>query len=365
VSSKINITILVAPLDWGLGHATRCIPLIRYLTSSGCKVLIAAEGAQEKLLKTEFPQLNFMRLPGYDIQYANSKRFFAIKILQQLPKILIAIRKEKKWLKNLLENSKIDAVISDNRYGLYHADIRSIFITHQLVIKAPFGIFEKMLKLFNYKLIENFHECWLPDFSEQQNLAGVLSHPGILPAISTTYLGGISRLKKVDNSINKYDFLIVISGPEPQRTNLENKLLKQLREFKGKAMLVRGLPNSKTIIASTNFLKIKNHLNAAEMEKAFTESNFIISRSGYTTVMDICKLQKKSILIPTPGQTEQEYLAKHLEKQGWCLAANQEDFNLNEQLIKANNFKFLLPELDMEAYQGVLDKFIETLRNKK
>lgn len=358
---KINITILVAPLDWGLGHATRCIPTVKYLLQTGCKVIIAAEGAQEKLLKTEFPLLRFVHLPGYRVQYASDKRFFSVKIIAQLPKILLSIQKEKKWLKSFIATNNIDAVISDNRYGLYNNKVKSIFITHQLLVKAPFAMVEKILQFFNYKLIANFDECWVPDLQEKPNLAGELSHPGKFPAVKTVYLGGISRFEKIDSNDYTFDLLIVISGPEPQRTILEKNLLNQLKDFKGRAMVVRGLPHLSETLLSSEKIDIKNHLNAEELQKAFSESNMVISRSGYTTVMDICKLQKSAILIPTPGQTEQEYLAKHLEAQSWCLAASQDDFLLDEQLLKAQNFTFKLPEMEMEEYKIVLHQFVQSL----
>jgi uncharacterized protein (TIGR00661 family) len=362
VPKKINIKILVAPLDWGLGHATRCIPLIRYLLQSGCNVVIATSGAQEILLKTEFPQLEFVRLAGYNIRYANNKRFFAFKIVSQLPKILISIKKEKKWLEHYVLKNRIDIVISDNRYGLYNPGISSVIITHQLVIKAPFKIVEKTMQFFNYRLIEKFNQCWIPDTSGLPNLAGLLSHPARLPGISTSYLGGMSRFQYNTHNRSKFDILIVVSGPEPQRTMLENKLLLQLREFKGKCLFVRGLPASlKNITTDNNSIIIKNHLESSAMEAAFNESNLVISRSGYTTLMDICKLRKKSILIPTPGQTEQEYLAQHLENQGWCLTTTQDRFELKEQLIRAGNFNYRLPVLNMEVYKTVLDKFLGTI----
>jgi predicted glycosyltransferase len=362
VPKKINIKILVAPLDWGLGHATRCIPLIRYLLQSGCNVVIATSGAQEILLKTEFPQLEFVRLAGYNIRYANNKRFFAFKIISQLPKILISIKKEKKWLEHYVLKNRIDIVISDNRYGLYNPGISSVIITHQLVIKAPFKIVEKTMQFFNYRLIEKFNQCWIPDTGGQPNLAGVLSHPARLPAISTSYLGGMSRFQYNTHNRSKFDILVVVSGPEPQRTMLENKLLLQLQEFKGKCLFVRGLPASrKNITTDNNSIIIKNHLESSAMEAAFNESNLVISRSGYTTLMDICKLRKKSILIPTPGQTEQEYLAQHLENQGWCLTTTQDRFDLKEQLKRAENFNYRLPVLNMEVYKTVLDKFLGTI----
>ncbi|CAA9505032.1 MAG: UDP-N-acetylglucosamine--N-acetylmuramyl-(pentapeptide) pyrophosphoryl-undecaprenol N-acetylglucosamine transferase [uncultured Segetibacter sp.] len=285
-----------------------------------------------------------------------------LKIALQIPKILRNINREKKWLNNFLKNNNVHAIISDNRYGLFHHKITSVFITHQLLIKAPFSFAEKIIQKINYWFINKFSLCWVPDEVGTLNLAGVLSHPSRLPKIKLDYLGGISRLERQAVTENKYDVLIILSGPEPQRTILEKKVLVELTHFKGKAMLVRGLPGNNELVSSQNDLVIKNHLPAKELEKVINESEFIVSRSGYTTVMDICKLQKKSILIPTPGQTEQEYLAIHLQKQGWCLAAYQPKFSLSESLHKAENFKYQLPDLKMETYKEVLTNFINSIR---
>lgn len=364
LSNQSDITILVAPLDWGLGHAARCIPLIKFFLQSGCKVIIAAEGIQKKLLKTEFPAIVFVNLPGYRIKYTNEKRFFALKIVFQIPKIIKTILHEKKWLDNFLKSNNVDAIISDNRYGLFHYKVTSVFITHQLLIKAPFLLAEKIIQKINYQYIKKFSLCWVPDEKGSINLAGALSHPGVLPQVKVDYIGGISRLERQPGTEKKYDVLIILSGPEPQRTLLEKKVLNQLKVFKVKALLVRGLPGNAELLSSQNDLEIKNHLPAKELEKVMNESEYIISRSGYTTVMDICKLHKKSILIPTPGQTEQEYLAYHLQKQGWCLAASQENFSLEKSLQKAQNFKYQLPDLKMETYKEILTDFINGLQKR-
>ena len=361
MTNNFNSTILVAPLDWGLGHSTRCIPLIKELLAMGCNVIIAAEGAQENLLKQEFPQLKFVQLPGYRISYTSVKRLFALKIFGQLPKILRAIRFERKWLENFLANNNIDAVISDNRYGLHHHSILCIFITHQLTVKAPFEIAEKFIQLLNYRLINKFNECWVPDFKGEENIAGALSHPKKLPAVPVKYLGCLSRFKKENSETEEYDLLIVLSGPEPQRTVFEHKVLSELQSFKGNALLVRGLPGSDEILQSTENITFENHLSAIEMQDAFNKSKLIISRTGYTTVMDICKLQKKAILIPTPGQTEQEYLALHLSEQGWCITFNQNNFSLNPAIEKAKTFPFQIPAFDMNGYKKVITDFIKTL----
>ncbi|TMI85631.1 MAG: glycosyl transferase family 28, partial [Bacteroidetes bacterium] len=114
-----KLRILVAPLDWGLGHATRCIPIIQHLLKADVEVWLAGEGAQEKLLADEFPDLPFLSLHGYRIRYARSAIGLVKNILFQAPKIVKAIRNENKWLAKMIDEHHFDAVISDNRYGLY------------------------------------------------------------------------------------------------------------------------------------------------------------------------------------------------------------------------------------------------------
>ncbi len=361
MQTKDNITILIAPLDWGLGHATRCIPIINHLLKLQCNVVIATEGKQHNLLKNEFPQLQFVHLSGYNVRYSNKKRFFNLKIIFQLPKLIYAIRKEKKWLQQYLLNNKINAVISDNRYGLFHISVQSIFITHQLTIKANFPFIEKMLQKLNYRHINHFSACWVPDQCGKNTLAGKLSHPAILPAIPVTYIGVLSRFQILNSTIKRYKLLIVLSGPEPQRTLLEKMLLQQLEKIEQPVLFVRGLPGNAAYLSDQKYITFHNHLPANQLEQAFQQSQYLISRCGYTTVMDICKLNIKSILIPTPGQTEQEYLAEHLQKQGFSLSANQEGFNLVNELKNAEKFEYKFPDFDMEKYQTILTEFVESL----
>ena len=360
MSEKINIKILVAPLDWGLGHATRCIPIITHLEQLGCKVIIGAEGAQAKLLKKEFPHLDFVHLPGYRIKYSKSKLFFALKIIMQLPKIFLAIKKENKWLKSFATHTPLDAIISDNRYGLYLTGTPSVFVTHQLLIKAPIRI-EPLLQKLNYCLINRFSTCWIPDEKGTMSFAGKLSHPEKLPHIPLQYLGGLSRLHMHQGFEKKYHLLIILSGPEPQRSVLETKVLLELKHFEGRVLLVRGLPGIEKTITTTDNITVKNHLPAKDLETAFCKSDLIISRSGYTTVMDIFKLRRKAVLIPTPGQTEQEYLAKHLEEQGWAIAMDQQDFDLNKLLQRVQHFEYKLPQLDMDGYRNVVTTFVRNI----
>lgn len=334
--------ILIAPLDWGLGHATRCIPIIRALVANGYEVIAAAEGAQAHLLQTEFPSMQILPLAGYRVRYSRSKWGLAFTLMAQLPRLRRVIKEEHQWLDTIIDEHHIDLVISDNRYGLFSTKVPCIFITHQLTIKAPFAWIERILQRINYNYINKYNSCWVPDVAGELNAAGVLSHPAILPRIKVHYIGLLSRfqLQPVEK---KYDYCILLSGPEPQRTLLENTLLEGLSKTEGKILFVRGKPGNKEIPNTAPHIEIKNHLPGSELAQALMQSEYIISRSGYTTVMELLSLQKKSILIPTPGQTEQEYLAKKLQSDQICMRVEQDELDCVSDLIKAKTFAYQFP----------------------
>lgn len=355
--------ILVVPLDWGLGHATRDIPLIREILNAGCEVVIAAEGKHAALLQQEFPELTMLALPGYRIQYAQKGWFFGFKIMQQIPKILKAIKHEQKWLQQVVAEHHIDAVISDNRFGLYHSKIPTVIISHQLLIKTPFGgIAEKILQDINYRYIRKYSACWIPDYAGTNNLSGILAHPKVLPP-NTTYIGCLSRFVNRPNVPQQYDLLVLISGPEPQRSNLEKMVLEQVKSLPGSALIVSGKPGTPEKQQITPRIQQVNHMNATELNEAMLASGMVLSRSGYTTLMDLVKLNKKAILIPTPGQSEQVYLGKFLMEKGFFYNIPQEKFNLQEALTAAAAFPFksFEHEEDMEQYKQVVRNFVESL----
>lgn len=358
----------MAPLQWGLGHATRCIPLIKQLINQNCEVYIAAEGAAYSLLKQEFGEITFLPLMGYNIQYSRKKYFLPWKIFAQLPKIIFTIYKEHQWIKKIAKEYKIDAVISDNRFGMYHSKITSIYITHQLVIKTGNSLIEKIGKKIHFYFINKYTECWVPDFAQRatdgeiNGLAGDLSHPKNLPK-NIKYLGALSRFE-LYTAAKKYDLLISISGPEPQRTIFENKILSDLQSYSGKILFLRGLPNeTATLKIKNSGIEIKNHLSGMQLNEAILQSNIVISRCGYTTIMDLLKLQKNAILIPTPGQTEQEYLAKYVKEKNIFYTISQKDFDLQNVLKQAGSFSFNIPEYNMEQYKSVVNQFVQSLIN--
>ena len=347
LEAKFNIQkVLVAPLDWGLGHATRDISLIRALITNGYEVVMGAEGAQASLLQTEFPSLQILPLPGYRVRYSKSKWGFLFKILMQVPRLRRVIREENQWLDTIIDQQRVDIVISDNRFGLHTKKIPCIFITHQLTVKAPFVWAERIMQRVNYYYINQFSSCWVPDMAGSENAAGILSHPLRLPLTKIQYIGMLSRFH-LQAEINQYDYCILLSGPEPQRSLLEEKILSGIGSIKGKILLVRGKPGSNEVIKVPGNVEVRNHLPGPELQKAILQSEYIVCRGGYTSLMELFSLQKKMLLIPTPGQTEQEYLAKKLVEKGFCLSVTQDKLNCAEHFAMAKNFDYRLPAFSL------------------
>lgn len=328
---KSKKRILITPLNWGIGHATRCIPIIKKLLTHEFEVIIAASGRSLRLLEYEFPNLQHINLKDYNIKYSNVLPM-SISIIFQLPKLFFSIKKEEKTIKSIIESYNIDGVISDNRYGCYSKKIPCVFITHQLQIKSP--RFQKFIQKINYHFIQKFTECWVVD-DKQINLAGSLSKPNILPK-KTNYIGVLSRFKKIPTE-KKYKILAIVSGPEPQRTTIEKKLILELQNIKEKSLIVLGKPEKK-YTKKTNNLTIKSFLDSKALNLAIESAEIIICRSGYSTIMDLKKLGKKAILIPTPGQTEQEYIAERLFKKGICYMQKQKAIDLNLAINESKKY---------------------------
>lgn len=360
---KINSpVILVAPMDWGLGHATRCIPVITKLLAYKCDVIIAASGNGRLLLQKEFPGLLCLDLRGYNIRYAQKRKAFSFALLAQFPKITSVIYTEHKWLKKVVKKYSIDMIISDNRMGMFHAAVPSVYITHQLQIKTGNRLTEWFAKKIHYWFINKFNECWVPDNLGKINLAGDLSHPALLPGVPVKYIGPLSRFEKYPVE-RKYDVAFILSGPEPQRTVFEDLVLKDIEHFDGSILLVRGLPESIPLKTYNNAsLEIHDYLGAEDLNRAILQSGLIISRCGYSTVMDLVKLQKKAVLVPTPGQTEQEYLAEYLSQGKLFCCIKQESFSFPGVLKTAEAFSFNEAVFAKEDYGAVLKEFLTCIR---
>ncbi|WP_306350031.1 glycosyltransferase [Flavobacterium sp. '19STA2R22 D10 B1'] len=328
--------ILVAPLNWGLGHATRCIPIINALEEHGYIPILASDGVALQMLKKEFPHLQHLTLPSYEIVYAKNEHFFKWKIIWNSPKMIKAIIRERKIINNWIEEYHIDGVISDNRLGVFSKKIPCAFITHQLNVLTgnTTWITSKMHQFF----IKKFNECWIPDLEGKPNLTGKLGHLSN-PFMHLKYIGPLSRLHKkaIDK---KYKLMVILSGPEPQRGMLEDILSEELKSYDNPVVFIKGKVEAEQSMLQSGNITYYNFMNTSELETTFNQSEIVLCRSGYTTIMDLAQLGKKAFFIPTPGQYEQEYLAKKLKKEGLFPYAKQANFKVSD-LLELDSYKCL------------------------
>ena len=337
-----NKRVLVAALNWGLGHATRCIPLIKELKRVGAEVSLASDGRALELWRKEFPELPIQEMPAYGIRYPSSSMIW--NMFWQGPKIQLAIMRERNWLSRHFQDNPYDVIISDNRFGCYHPQTRNIFITHQLNIQTPWPLTSWLANTINHRQIRNFDECWVPDWAGSENLSGILSHGEFieqanLPPI--TYIGPLSRLSKNKveqerkNPGYEYEAITILSGPEPQRTYLEEELLIQLNNLPGNYLIVQGKTENQSKSRREN-VNIISFMTSKQLEQAIVKSKIVICRSGYSSLMDLVSLGKKAILIPTPGQTEQEYLGAYLSDRKCFVVMKQGEINIAAAIKRFN-----------------------------
>ena len=336
--------ILVAPLNWGLGHATRCIPIIHALEESGFTPILASDGVALAMLRKEFPHLQVLELPSYEIEYAKNGANFKWKMLANIPKMAEAILAEKKIVKKWVKEYELIGIISDNRLGVFSKKVPSVFMTHQLNVLT--GNTTWISSKMHQFIIRKYTECWVPDFAGKPNLTGKLGHLKT-PDEKIRYIGPLSRFRTIDMP-KKFDLMVILSGPEPQRGMLESQLREDLQQFDGKIIFISGKVEARQKKEQIGDLTFYNFMTTDQLEIAFNESEKVLCRSGYTTIMDLAKLGKKAFFIPTPGQYEQEYLAKKLKRDGFVPYVKQEDFQL-ENLLEIDIFKGL-PKMDSNIH---------------
>lgn len=352
--------ILIAPLDWGLGHTTRLIPIIRYLNSIGCITIIACDATAKSLLEKEFPTLTYVPLQGYNIEYSKSGTWLILKLLRQLPRVLKQIFMENEWVKKAVIDYKIDAIISDNRPSFFHKDIPSVYITHQVQIFSKVAFIRNYVNLSHIKFINKYKECWVPDFEGITSIAGYLSHPKPLPKTPLKYIGPLSRFSP-STKVPGEKIVALISGPEPQRTILENLLTKKLKKWDKPAVLIVGQPNEKQIKSIEGNLTVFNYLETKELEQQLQDAKLIIARAGYSTIMDLLYLQKNAILIPTPGQSEQEYLAEYIGNEGNFIFVDQNEEEINKAILSMDEKIFKPKEVVTASFQKTVAEFVNSL----
>jgi len=334
---------LICPLDWGIGHATRCVPVIAKLKELGFEVVVAVSGRPLEFISKEYPGIPVVEFPGVTINYPRNNQV-VLKMLTLLPRLIHGIWREHLLLKKIAVQSGATLIISDNRFGCWHSEIPSVFMTHQLDIQVPakLNFMKGIINSINYWFINKYKACWIPDFEPHRGLAGSLSHPGKVP-VNACYIGILSRFSKPTPphpgfSQPDFDLLVMLSGPEPQRTILEEKILKQLVSINMQVVMVCGRPESDEAYVLDNRIHVFSHLDSTKLQELITRSALVICRSGFSSIMDVVTLGKRAIFIPTPGQTEQEYLSRYLMEKKIFFSMGQDEFDLIYAIEMSKNF---------------------------
>lgn len=341
-----GVRILIGVLNWGLGHASRSAHLIRILKDSGAEVVIASDGAALKFLKAEFPEQEFLELPELKVHYASP---FGVQwsLVSQVPKFLASMRAERTVMYDFLKDHQLDLIISDNRYGIYHPDIPSVFITHQLNIPVSFG--KRILRKLVNELMKNFIEIWIPD-EEGSLLSGKLSMHK--KSSKYLYIGALSHFYRQPNDdiiVSKASFLAILSGPEPLRTQLEENLVEQANRQAVPLKLVRGRVGGRIEHPDNELVELVDQLSSEELFTDVQQHLGLICRAGYSSIMDLCYLKVPALLLPTKGQKEQEYLAEHHHEQKQFFRVKENDLDLKAKLEDMLEAAFQPPELELKG----------------
>lgn len=354
-SLKRTNKFLIAPMDWGLGHATRCIPVINLLLQKKFEVLLAGSGESLQILQSTFPGLQSFHLPAYNPVYPKGNGM-VWTMAWQLPRFMGVIQQEHEVINRIIEQQEVDYLISDNRYGCYSGKIPSVFLGHQLKIIMPAGWkwMEPIVNAFNVRQIQKFSYCWVP-------APGAEEFPGLMQnkslKIPVSYIGYLSRFKhRTEEQV--CDVTVLASGPEPQRSKFIEEVLAQLSAYKGRMCIIKGNTDGSSEPVKTNRITTYDYVMGDPLNEILLQSRMVIARAGYSTVMDLMHTGGKAILVPTPNQTEQEYIAARLMEKKIAVAVKQDSLDVMKALCEIENYQGFSP---LENHAGLLENAIDEL----
>src|SRR5690554_86773 len=340
--------VLVAPLDWGLGHATRCIPIIQEFLNGGAQVELATSGPMISLYQEVFPNLVQHRVPSYKVVYPKLGFTMPLWVLKNAVRFSKMFKMEQALAERMADKHQYDLIVSDNRFGFYSKKVKSIYVTHQLRIAFPkgFQIFEMIGVYWHLSYMKRYTEVWIPDFQKAPGMAGRLSHVSKMPE-RYRYVGVLTRFQEEIQELKKeVRFLGIVSGVEPMRTQFEKKLRNVFSKLPGNHVLILGKPKQKNTNQESLAYQVYPHLSTPDFKEMVQKSEYVITRSGYSTVMDMSVLGAKCVFVPTPGQTEQEYLGESLEHLGHVVISDLlfNSYTLKLSLEKAKKLEINFSE---------------------
>ena len=408
--------VLVAPLDWGLGHATRCVPVVREFLRAGAEVELAVVKANANFFREVFPELRQRLAPSYNIVYPKHGYNMALWLLKNSVHLNAVMRYEHHFAEEMVKRHGYDVLFSDNRFAFYSKNALSIYMTHQRRIAFPraFAAFERIGVMWHANIMRKFDEVWVPDLEIYPGYAGSLSHSGATPGEKPMrYVGTLSRFSEMGNDGNalgnapapvdlerevdlmsvsefmahsanvewdaapekrtsgnhsfemraNYKVVAVVSGVEPARTQFEQQLREALQQIPGQHMMILGKPSAEQKTWTEGNIEFHTHLATNNFAEAVKRADFVVSRGGYSTVMDMAELGAKCIFVPTPGQFEQIVLAHDLSKAGYAVEIPADELSA-ETLASAFEKSVKMPKVEKQnllhdAVENVVRRFKE------
>ena len=408
--------VLVAPLDWGLGHATRCVPVVREFLRAGAEVELAVVKANANFFREVFPDLRQRLAPSYNIVYPKHGYNMALWLLKNSVHLNAVMRYEHHFAEEMVKRHGYDVLFSDNRFAFYSKNALSIYMTHQRRIAFPRALaaFERIGVMWHANIMRKFDEVWVPDLEIYPGYAGSLSHSGATPGDKPMrFVGTLSRFSEMGCAPNlmgnapvpvdlerevdlmsmsefmahsanvewdaapekrtsgnhsfemraAYKVVAVVSGVEPARTQFEQQLREALQQIPGRHMMILGKPSAEQKTWTEGNIEFHTHLATNDFAEAVKRADFVVSRGGYSTVMDMAELGAKCIFVPTPGQFEQIVLAHDLSKAGYAVEIPADELSA-ETLTSAFEKSVKMPKVEKQnllhdAVEDVVRKFKE------
>lgn len=337
--------VLVAPLDWGLGHATRCAPIVQEFLDRGCEVELAVVKSNARILREMFPNVRQRLAPSYNIVYPKHGYNMGFWLLKNSVHLKAVMHAEHRYAEEMVRRHHYDILVSDNRFAFYSKNAISIYMTHQRRIAFPqaFRMFETVGEMWHASVMAHFDEVWVPDLPDAPGYAGSLSHIAMSPR-PLKFVGALSRFmlpgSEVENdasqnsdasranelsqkNLEKLGVVAVISGVEPARTQFEARLRFVLAQTLGRHVMILGKPTLGQKCWKEGNITFYSHLPSDEFAQVVRRAEWVVSRGGYSTVMDMAVLGAKCIFVPTPGQYEQVILARDLTAAGFACSVEE------------------------------------------
>jgi UDP:flavonoid glycosyltransferase YjiC (YdhE family) len=369
LEEKLNI--LICPLEWGLGHAARMIPISGKLKALGHNIIIGSGEKHSALFRSEIHGLTYVDFTGFKPGYSRYLPQY-LSLLLKIPSLIFHIISEHKRLKRIVREHHVDIVISDNRFGLWNKDITSVYITHMPLIPFPkgFRFLEPVGITLHRMIIKKYSLCLIPDLPGAINFSGRLSHGVILPD-NIRYIGILSRFTNAEPPEENSPFrfphnTVILSGPEPQREIFRQKLIAVFRDIKPLTIMLEGKPGKSDQAEVTGNVICYSHLKGSQMKGVIETSENIVTRSGYTTIMELVSLNRHALIIPTPGQTEQEYLAEYLSQKGWFSTLQQHELNAGiTPVLDKDKADWVVNEESSKLLEKALGEMLEMHHKKE